>query len=605
MSDPAQVPDLRPDFGASTEQDPMMGRVLDNRYRLLSLIAVGGMGRVYKAEQVGLSRLVAVKILAVDESIGVHDPNFKERFHLEAATAGRLTSPNTVTIFDYGHTDDDVWYIVMEYVEGITLSRLLKHEKTLLPARALSIARQVCLSLREAHAHDVVHRDIKPGNIFISNQGYELVKVLDFGIAKLLPGANRPDRDLTRIGAYVGTPEYMAPECFRGEIDHRADIYSVGVVLYYMLSGRLPFKGSNPTRTILALHYDPVPPFDPALGIPPALKALVFTCLEKDPERRFQTIDDVLRAMEPLLIELGADVATPTQTQTFSRAPVLSAAGRSLAAGAFGGRASSRQIALAAVLVVIVVSLGVLLWMRRPVPVAEQLPRAASGSSIVPAADGSLIPPSMGAGEGRDSARNMDRHGGQASAVRPLREESALEAFPRRSSSDARRDVSHPSTTQSTREGADDEGRADGRVGDVSSSKADPSARSDVPPAHAAKAASSPDSSREEGTAGAAAHDGSLDSSPSRSSGSPLEASSGAADVGAAQPTGRTGGVLGGRGENEASSARRAEKADTRDAVDSASSDASRASTGASSLDEDVPPSPGETIPAGYKPSPY
>src|SRR5262245_11559559 len=140
-------------------RDPLIGRTLDGRYRIESLIATGGMGRIYRSEQVGLGRTVAIKVLTVDVGRQLQDPRFRERFAREAAMASRLTSPHTITIFDYGQTEDDIFYIVMEHVEGITLGRFLEEQGRLTVARAVTIAGQICMSLREAHGRGIVHRD--------------------------------------------------------------------------------------------------------------------------------------------------------------------------------------------------------------------------------------------------------------------------------------------------------------------------------------------------------------------------------------------------------------------------------------------------------------
>lgn len=296
------------------DQDPLLGRVIDNRYRILSLIAVGGMGRVYRAEQTSLGRVVAIKVLSLPRDTAEMDPQFRERFALEASTASRLANPNTVTIFDYGRTDDDLYYIVMEFVEGITLSRLLKTEKRLVAERALQIARQICHSLVEAHARGIIHRDIKPANVLLLHPDLEWVKVLDFGIAKLANDASSPELDeqLTRVGTYVGTPEYMAPESFYSKVDHRADIYSVGVLLYLMLTGRVPLQGATHTATIVMAVHDTVPKIDPGLGVPALVEAMVMRCLAKKPEERFQTMAEMLNAIATSLVEMGAALHSPT-----------------------------------------------------------------------------------------------------------------------------------------------------------------------------------------------------------------------------------------------------------------------------------------------------
>ncbi len=282
----------------------MIGRIIADRYRIKSLVAVGGQGRIYKAEQPALGRTVAIKVLSIDPARPSHDPQFRERFVLEAAAASRLTCPNTITVFDYGRTDDDIYYVVTEYVEGVTLADYLKREGRVSIPRAVTILGQVCVSLREAHARRVVHRDIKPSNIMLVNGHWDQIKVLDFGIVKQIARDTEDmDRERTSSRGYLGTPEYMAPESLDGRADHRSDIYSLGVVLYRALTGRLPFKGNTASQTLLMATRDPVPAIDPQLGLPRALEDILMACLQKDPGRRPASIDEVVRGLQTRAVE--------------------------------------------------------------------------------------------------------------------------------------------------------------------------------------------------------------------------------------------------------------------------------------------------------------
>lgn len=296
-----------------TKPDAYVGRLLDGRYRIQSLLAVGGMGRVYKAEQASLGRLVVVKILAISHAASLKDPKFQERFALEASTASRLTHTNTVTIYDFGCTSDGVYYIVMEYVEGVSLARVLRAERRLHPVRALHFARQVCRALREAHHHKIIHRDLKPSNILLIHQGDEgeAVKVLDFGLAKILSDGDSEGSHLTRVGTFIGTPEYAAPEVSQfGVADARSDIYSVGVLLYRMLVGKVPFRGPTDAATIVSAVHDPLPMISPDLNIPSRVEALVLRCLEKEPSKRFQSMDELLPSLATCMVELGVETAS-------------------------------------------------------------------------------------------------------------------------------------------------------------------------------------------------------------------------------------------------------------------------------------------------------
>lgn len=281
----------------------MIGRVIHERYRIQSLVAVGGQARVYKAVQSGLGRTVAVKFLAVDPVRQVPDRQL-ERFMLEAARASRLTSPTTITIFDYGRTDDGFHFVVTEDVEGITLARCLERDGRLPILPAATIVGQVCLSLREAHAAGVVHGNIEPGNIVLVDGHQDQVKVLGFGIARPSGDAGDGDRESTSSRNELGAPEYMAPESIDGRADIRADIYSVGAVLYRSLTGRAPFTGKTATRTLLKATRDPVPAIDPHLGVPHAIEQVVMACLEKDRERRPRSIEDVLYALQVGVLEM-------------------------------------------------------------------------------------------------------------------------------------------------------------------------------------------------------------------------------------------------------------------------------------------------------------
>lgn len=294
-----------------TDNDPLLGRVLDGKYTLLSVLGRGGMGVVYKAHQKSLERSVALKLMMGVEP--EREGEFQRRFFLEAATAARLKHPNTITVFDYGSTSldgDRVYYITMELLDGVTLSQVLK-EGALPPVRAINIAMQMCRSLREAHAAGIVHRDLKPGNVMLVKQDADesegdadFVKVLDFGLAKTRGGTASGGR-LTKAGTFLGSPRYVAPEQIEGKpIDGRADIYSFGCVLYRMLTGRVPFDGGQAVEVMLKHLHDPVPPLQ-VPGVPASLETLVLACLEKSASDRPRTMDDVLSGLRRARQELG------------------------------------------------------------------------------------------------------------------------------------------------------------------------------------------------------------------------------------------------------------------------------------------------------------
>jgi len=258
------------------------------------------MGKVYRATQVPLGREVALKVLHPSYA-GDQDPEFHRRFTREASIASRLTHPNTVTVFDYGRTEDDVYFIAMELLEGVTLRHAIRRESPFPRSRALHIARQVCRSLREAHQAGVIHRDLKPANVFLVRHGDEgdFVKVLDFGLVKDLSST---DEDLTQTGLFMGSPKYMPPEQIRGDaVDPRADLYSLGVILFEMLTGSVPFDRASSMHTLMAHVHDAPPSLldvNPAADVTPALEEIVLACMAKDPAERFRDMDELLVALK-------------------------------------------------------------------------------------------------------------------------------------------------------------------------------------------------------------------------------------------------------------------------------------------------------------------
>lgn len=280
-----------------------MGRVIQDRYTLSAVVARGGMGKVYKAEQRPLNRVCAVKVLNPNYA-GDQDPEFEKRFFLEASIAAKLTHPNTVTVFDYGRTEgeDGFYFMAMEYLEGQTLQRAIREAGSFTEERACHVARQICRALREAHGLGVIHRDLKPANVFLVQHGDEsdFVKVLDFGLVKNV--SDSKTEDLTQTGLFMGSPKYMAPEQIQGQrVDARTDIYALGVILYEMLTGKVPFDRPNSVHILMA-HVNEPPPdmrtMNPNLAISAELEQLVFSCLAKNPDERPESMDAVLAALK-------------------------------------------------------------------------------------------------------------------------------------------------------------------------------------------------------------------------------------------------------------------------------------------------------------------
>jgi serine/threonine protein kinase len=299
----------------STVPDPLVGKTLSNRFHIVERIATGGMGAVYKAEQIPLGREVAIKVLEQRTSVVDDDATFKQRFFLEAAAAAKLKHPNTITVHDYGQTDDGMYFIAMEYIEGMTLERRLKKQGPLTPAQTLHVALQICSSLREAHERGLVHRDMKPGNVMFAPRSRDpfFVKVLDFGLVKNVSGG-KDDPSLTQGGVVMGSPRYMAPEQVRSlRVDHRTDIYSLGATLYHMLAGSPPFAMGKPFDAMAAHVSMPVPPLKetwPDCPAGPNLEALVMRCMAKSPEQRFQSMDELMDALHACLEEAGANMSS-------------------------------------------------------------------------------------------------------------------------------------------------------------------------------------------------------------------------------------------------------------------------------------------------------
>ncbi len=257
------------------------------QYRLRNLIGAGGMGEVYLAEHQLLKRPCAIKLIRPGKA---RDPRALARFEREVRATAKLSHWNTVEIFDYGSTEDGTFYYVMEYLPGLSLAELVERFGPMPPERVIYLLTQTCDALREAHSLGLIHRDLKPGNIFAAHRGgvYDVAKLLDFGLAKL--AVDLPSAQLTQEGMITGSPLYMAPEQALGESepDVRTDIYSLGAVMYFLLTGRPPFDNDNPMKVLVAhAHDDVAPPSNLRPDIPADLEQIVLRCLAKKPGERF------------------------------------------------------------------------------------------------------------------------------------------------------------------------------------------------------------------------------------------------------------------------------------------------------------------------------
>jgi eukaryotic-like serine/threonine-protein kinase len=267
------------------------------QYRLLKKIGAGGMGEVYMAEHQLLKRPCALKLIKPEAGA---NPTALARFEREVRSASRLSHPNTIAIYDYGHSEDGTFYYVMEYLPGMSLEELVRKAGPLPPGRVIFLLRQACAGLAEAHAIGLVHRDLKPANIFIAHRGGEtdVAKVLDFGLVKLTQDPEAPA--LTADLTVSGTPSYMAPEQATGnrDLDVRADVYAMGAVAYFALTGQPPFSGESAFAVMMAHARDQViPPSEINPGIPADLEAVVLKALEKKPDDRYPDARAMGRAL--------------------------------------------------------------------------------------------------------------------------------------------------------------------------------------------------------------------------------------------------------------------------------------------------------------------
>jgi serine/threonine protein kinase len=298
---------LRPKSGG----DPLVGRVIADRYLVLARLGEGGMGRVYLAEHVKMNRQCAIKVM--NPSL-VNDTESSQRFAREASNAARILHPNVAAVFDYGEADKIV-YLVMEYVDGQSLSSILQKEGALDPRRAIDLARQVADGLQAAHELGIVHRDLKPDNVIITHNrsGKEIAKVVDFGIAKAI--TDSPEDALTKSGLVIGTPEYMSPEQLLGDpVDARTDVYALGCILFQSLTGNAAFAADTREQMIRRRLHEPAPHIrDLIPALPARLDTLIVHMLARSPGDRVATAADARDQLDPALTLSGWDPRTMTQ----------------------------------------------------------------------------------------------------------------------------------------------------------------------------------------------------------------------------------------------------------------------------------------------------
>lgn len=288
-----------PDDGADlmpVTDDAIVQMVVAGKYRIGELIGTGGWSKVYRAFHTQLDRIVAFKLLRADL---VASAERIKRFDSEAKLASNLSHPNICTVYDCGILDTGQPYLILEYIQGRSLMRVLQDEGSIEPARTVHLLKQIAIALEAAHERGIVHRDLKPGNVMIvENAGEETVKIIDFGLAKAFAAEDR--EQLTNTGATIGTPCYMSPEQVRGEqLDARSDMYSFGCMAYEMLTGRKPVEGNSVFETMQGhLDKEPRPMRHPERDIPQPLQDLTMRCMQKHRDDRYQTMADVERALD-------------------------------------------------------------------------------------------------------------------------------------------------------------------------------------------------------------------------------------------------------------------------------------------------------------------
>jgi serine/threonine protein kinase len=313
----------RPKFSLiANSEDRLLGTTIGDRYKIVSLVGKGGMGAVYKAKHSSLGKMQAIKVL---KQSALGNSTALNRFDIEAKAASSLNHPNLVSVHDYGLTTDGAPYLVMDFIEGVSLLDVLQRDGALNSALVIELFEQICDGLAYAHSQGVVHRDIKPSNIILTRTagGAAQIKIVDFGIAKIV--SNDEARELTQTGEVFGSPMYMSPEQCEGqkEIDARSDIYSVACVMYEALTGQAPFTGANAIQTMYKQLNEMPSPMDVPnrrLKIPPALENVVMRALEKRPSERHQSMDALKQDLQ--LIKSGGSPSRARSQLWFNKKPI-------------------------------------------------------------------------------------------------------------------------------------------------------------------------------------------------------------------------------------------------------------------------------------------
>jgi eukaryotic-like serine/threonine-protein kinase len=382
--------------GRASDHDPLIGSTLSGRYRIIRKIGEGGMGIVYEAEHVLIEKRVGLKVLREDFS---NRFDVVERFRQEAKSASKIGHEHIIDISDFGVTASGANFFVMELLHGRDLAEELEKRGPLSPRRALGIVLQCAEALGAAHAKGIVHRDMKPENIFLVDRKNEedFVKIVDFGIAKMNDiETGGPGRKLTKTGMIFGTPEYMSPEQGAGKpLDHRVDIYALGIILYELLTGRVPFMGDTFMGILTQHMFEQVPPLktmNPRCNVPDEVERVVFRAVCKDPDERYRTMDELAGDLSGALLRTPntvSSLAPPPGTVTHyghgenepvgQRSPRLIA---STPATDFPSTSTRRGPLIAALAALVVAAAGAAFFALRPAPGASDAQRVAP---VVPA----------------------------------------------------------------------------------------------------------------------------------------------------------------------------------------------------------------------------
>jgi serine/threonine-protein kinase len=350
---------------AAAPANDLVGQVVADRYHVVKKLGEGGMGQVYLAEHVKMGRRSAIKVM--NPSM-VHDPDAVARFNREASNASRITHPNVCAIYDFGETPDGLIYLAMEFIEGEPLTDLLERGGALPLPRAADVFRQTADALQAAHDLGIVHRDLKPDNIMLTRRkgGGETVKVVDFGIAKAV-GGDDAGQKVTKTGLVLGTPEFMSPEQLSGDtLDGRSDLYSLALVLYRMLTGKLPFEATTVQETMIKrLTDEPTSLADarPDLTFPAGLQPVLDTALARTPAQRYQSVAKFAADIAAVTRQPSASAVPHTRGDAEAKTQLLDASATTPTTPIWARQASpvpakKRSLIPAAVLVVAVVGAG-------------------------------------------------------------------------------------------------------------------------------------------------------------------------------------------------------------------------------------------------------